>query len=198
MRRSAGFKLRIKRLLWPFPGLITLLFQKLTGIFASRPVAAPDPVPDLLAELPHPGNRGLFASFKPFYEPEIEFGSYNVHPDLGERLYELEPREKVIRANVYGFPVVANPHGLVFAWAKGSARIFMKLGQQYHEAARIDRGRINTEYGKDWMEFPAWWGPLTPSPDLERSELEKKRSEYAERLRHWMQAAYEYSLKMHE
>ena len=126
MRRSSGFTLRIKRLLWPFPGLIMLLFRTLTRIFASRPAAAPDP----LAELPHPGNRELFASFKPFYEPEIEVGSYNVHPDLGERLYELEPREKVIRANVYGFPVIANPHGLVFAWAKSSARIFMKLGQQ--------------------------------------------------------------------
>ena len=48
------------------------------------------------------------------------------------------------------------------------------------------------------MEFPAWWGLLTPSPDLERSELEKKRSEYTERLRHWMRAAYEDSLKMRE
>ena len=193
MRRSAEFKLRIKRLLWPFPGLITLLFRKVTRIFASRPAVAP--VPDRLAELPHPGNRELFASFKPFYEPEIEFGSYNVHPDLGERLYELGPREKVICANAYGFPVIANPHSLVFAWAKGSDRIFIRLNQQYHEAARIDRGRINTEYGKDWMEFPAWWGPLGPSPDLERSELEKKRSEYTGRLRHWMQAAYEVSLK---
>ena len=198
MRRSAGFKLRIKRLLWPFPGLIALLFQKLTGILASRQVAAPAPVPDLLAELPHPGNRELFASFKLFYEPEIEFGSYNVHPDLGERLYELEPREKVIRANAYGFPVIANPHSLVFAWAKGYDRVFIKLSQTYHETARIDRGRINTEYGKDWMEFPAWWGPLTPSADLERSELEKKRSEHTARLRHWMQAAYEDSLKMRE
>lgn len=194
MRRSAGFKLRIKRLLWPFPGLITLLYQKLTRIFAPRPADAP--APDFLAELPHPGNRELFASFKPFYSPERQFGSYNVHPDLGERLYELEPHEKVIRANAYGFPVIANPNGLVFAWAKGYYRVFMKLSGQYHQAAHIDRGRINTEYGKDWMEFPAWWSPLTPSPDLERSELEKKRSEYTERLRHWMQAAYEDSLKM--
>lgn len=152
------------------------------------------PIPDPFSELPHPGNQELFTAFKPFYSPELQLGSYNAHPDVAVRLYELAPMGKIIRANAYGFPVLANPQGLVFAWAKGGWTILIKLGKEHREAARSSRGRLNAEYG-EWIEFSAWWSPSRPEPTPERSVLEMRRSEWRDQLRHWMQVSYDDSLK---
>jgi hypothetical protein len=130
------------------------------------------PIPDPFSELPHPGNQELFTAFKPFYSPELQLGSYNAHPDVAVRLYELAPTGKIIRANAYGFPVMANPQGLVFAWAKGGWTILIKLGKD-----------------------SAWWSPSRPEPTPERSVLEMRRSEWSDQLRHWMQVSYDDSLK---
>jgi hypothetical protein len=177
------------------------VFQWLLNLFrGGRPDGTADSLPpsDPFSELPHTGNRELFTAFKPFYEPKLQFISYNAHPDTAERLFELAPREKVIRAYAYAFPVMANPHGLVFAWAKGRWTILIKLGKDHHEAARKTNGRLNTEYGENWIEFPAWWSPSRPEPMPERSQLEIKRSEWTECLRNWMQVSYDDSLKIGE
>lgn len=176
------------------------MFQRFLNIFrGGRPqgTASSLPDPDPFSELPHPGNRELFTAFRPFYSPELQVGSYNAHPDVAELLYELAPAEKIIRANAYGFPVMANPHGLVFSWAKGRWTVLIKLGKGHHEAARETRGRLNTEYGENWIEFPAWWSPSRPEP-AEPSQLEIKKPEWRECLRHWMQVSYDDSLKIGE
>jgi hypothetical protein len=173
------------------------VLRRFLSIFrGSRPAHSSSlPIADPFSELPHPGNRELFTAFKPFYSPQLQFGSYNAHPDLAERLYELAPAGKIIRANAYGFPVMANPQGLVFSWAKGRWTILVKLEKRHHEAAREAKGRLNTEYG-DWIEFPAWWSPSRPEPAPEPAVLEMKRSEWQDRLRHWMQVGYDDSLKL--
>ena len=171
------------------------MLRRLLSIFRGKPSPSSSlPIPDPFSELPHPGNQELFTAFKPFYSPELQLGSYNAHPEVAVRLYELAPADKIIRANAYGFPVVANPQGLVFAWAKGRWTILIKLGKDHHEAARIAEGRLNAEYG-EWIEFPAWWSPSRPEPTPEPSVLEMKKSEWSDRLRHWMQVGYNDSLK---
>jgi hypothetical protein len=89
---------------------------------------------------------------------------------------------------------MANPEGLVFAWGKGGWTVMIKLGKDNHEAARMAKGRLNTEYG-EWIEFPAWWSPSRPEPTPERSILEMKKAEWRDQLRHWMQVGYDDSLK---
>jgi hypothetical protein len=172
------------------------VLRQFLGIFRrGRSSSSSSPlIPDPSSELPHPGNQELFTAFKPFYSPQLQFGSYNAHPDVAERLYELAPAGKIIRATVYGFPVMANPQGLVFSWTKGRWTILIKLGKDHHEAARLAKGRLNTEYG-EWIEFPAWWTPSRPEPTPELSILEIKKSKWREHLQHWMQVSYDDSLK---
>jgi hypothetical protein len=183
------------------PSRIKILFHRVLNLFRVAGLSSSPsdvPLPNPFKELPHPENHELFRAFAPFYSAKLQFGSYNVHPDLAERLYELEPSGEVIRANAYGFPVIANSQSMVFAWAKRPWSVLMRLGEQYRDAARAEKGRINTEYGKGWIEFPAWWGPDRPEPMPEPSTLQIKRVQWTASLRHWMQIAYNDSLKRPE
>jgi hypothetical protein len=186
---------------FPSPSRIRILFRRVFRIFSRPGSSSPSgdsPPPDPFQELPHAENNELFRAFAPFYSAKLQAGSYNAHPDLAERLYELEPSGEVIRANAYGFPVMANSQGMVFAWAKGQWTVLIKLGDKYHQAARAEKGRINTEYGRNWIEFPAWWGPDKPEPTPEPPTLERKRAQWSASLRHWMQIAYDDGLKQPE
>jgi hypothetical protein len=78
-------------------------------------------VPDPFKDLPHPANQELFAAMKLFYSPEQQFGCYNAHPDLEVRLDELAPPLKIIRTDVYGFPVMANAEGTRFCLGEKAA-----------------------------------------------------------------------------
>ncbi|HZI55804.1 MAG TPA: hypothetical protein VFF39_03460 [Verrucomicrobiae bacterium] len=170
------------------------MFRRLLDIFRrSRSIGAEntDYIPDPFKYLPHKGNQELFAAMRPFYSPEQQFGSYNAHPDMEVRLDELAPPKEIIRTGVYGFPVMANAEGLVFAWAKGRWTIMIKLGEEHREGARKDCGRVNTEYGKGWIEFPAYYASIGPEAVPGPEELKARKSEGSKRLQHWIQVAYD-------
>ena len=149
---------------------------------------------DPFKELPHPGNEALFTRLKPLLGHH--FGSYPAHPELSDRFFALAPPQKTIQSYVYGYPVMANSEGLVFSWAYGGWSIMIKLQARHQAAARKDKGRINSEYGKDWIEFPAWGGQ--PATAQEPAALEKSKSEWTNRLRYWMQLSCEDSLASKE
>ncbi len=143
---------------------------------------------DPFQELPHPGNQELFTALKP--AQGHHFGSYSAHPDLADHLFSLAPSQKTMKAYVYGYPVMANAEGLVFSLAHGRWSVLIKLQERHHKAAGNDRGRINAEYGKNWIEFPAYGEPSGSS-----SRLQKNMSEHGRGLRYWMQVSYEDSLR---
>jgi hypothetical protein len=84
---------------------------------------------------------------------------------------------------------MANAAGLVFSFAHGRWWVLIQLQERHHEAARNDGGRINAEYGKNWIEFPAYQEPAISS------QLQENTPEHKRDLRYWMQVSYEDSLR---
>jgi hypothetical protein len=66
----------------------------------------------------------------------------------------------------------------------------IKLGEEHRESARKDHGRVNTEYGKSWIEFPAYYAPIGPEAVPGSDELKTRKSQGTQRLRHWIQIAH--------
>jgi len=106
------------------------------------------------------------------------------HPDLNEILYKLLPEDAVMKGSAYGRYVLANPNGLIFAFAAGTYSIFLKLREDHHALARQDSGRFDPTHGNEWIEFrvgglkggpPDWmasiqrWAKVSLQDSLERS-----------------------------
>ena len=49
--------------------------------------------------------------------------------------------------------MIANPRGLIFAYAGGTHSIFFKLRRDQFDEARKEGWRFDPTYGEDWIEL---------------------------------------------
>ena len=70
-------------------------------------------------------------------------GGYELwtHPDLISILYDLVAERGVKKGYAYGRPVMANPKGLVFAYAGGTHYVLFKLLEERLDDARRGQSR---------------------------------------------------------
>jgi hypothetical protein len=119
---------------------------------ASRPVqdAPPDP-----PELAHPGNRQLFDYFRQnsCWNATAQQYETRAHSDLAEILFELVADPDVRKGHAYGRPVVANRHGLIFAWAGGTGDFFVRLIGDKVATACGEGARSDPTYPPEWINF---------------------------------------------
>jgi hypothetical protein len=104
------------------------------------------------------------------------------HPDLIEILGGLVDSDQAVSGFAYGSPVVANPKGLIFAWAGGTHSIFIRLRPEHYEAARLDNGRLDPTYGNEWIEFRL--GGLAEGP-----------ADWLASMKRWAAVSYQDTLK---
>jgi hypothetical protein len=135
-------------------------FERIVALVKGRnkPKATGPAPPDPAIEFPHPENGSLFTRLREnskIADPERVMGGYEVrtHPDLISILYDLVAESGVKKGYAYGRPVMANPKGLVFAYAGGTHYVFFKLREDRLDDARRDGGRFDPSYGRDWIEF---------------------------------------------
>ena len=138
--------------------------------------AAPDPA----IKFPHPGNAELFACFRESSKVATldkgpmwvrEGYEIHAHPDLETYLFPLITEEGLKKGFAFGLPVIANPNGLVFAWAGGTHYIWLRLREDRRNDARLDGGRFDPSYGKDWVEFKVggrYWSSSNWKDAMER------------------------------
>ena len=157
-------------------------FAKIIAIFRGRksPANIALIVPDPEITFPHPGNAELFACLKesskvagPDNGPLWVREGYEIrsHPDLESYLFSLITEEGLRKGFAFGRPVIANSGGLVFAWAGGTHYIWLRLNEERHNDARLDGGRFDPSYGKDWVEFRVGgrhWSPSNWRDAMER------------------------------
>ena|SRR5450755_2580845 len=152
---------------------------------------APAPC-DPAVEFPHSENGALFNRMKedskiaaPEKGSAWVMGGYEIrtHPDLTSILYDLVAESGVKKGYVFGRPMLANPKGIVFAYASGTHYVFFKLREDRLDAASRDGGRLDPTYGRDWIEFRLG-GRTGGSTD------------WQEAMRRWANIAYQDSLSI--
>ena len=158
-------------------------FERITALVKSRkkPKGTVPAPPDPAIEFRHPENVPLFARLRE--DSKIVMGDYETrtHPDLVPILYALVTEVEVRKGYAYGRPVMANPSGLVFAYAGGTHYLFFKLREDKFDDARQDGGRFDPSYGKGWVEFRLG-GRVGSSSD------------WQEAMRRWANISYQDSL----
>lgn len=165
-----------------------MAFERIAKLFkrAVKPETPTSVPPDPFLDFPHPENRSLFAYLKGNSKAEgpdtlgRTVGGWEVrtHPDLTEILYDLTDERVVKKSFMYGRPTMANPDGLIFAYAAGTNSIFFKLRESRFDAARQDGGRYDPTYRTDWIEFRLG-GRIGGPPDWQKV------------LRRWAKISYD-------
>jgi hypothetical protein len=123
------------------------------GSQASTPALHPEPPEP--PEFGHPGNRPIFDYFRQdssWNGTTQEYGT-RTHPDLAEILFELVADPAVRTGYAYGRPVVANRHGLIFAWAGGTHDFFARLNADEIATACGEGARHDPTYPPEWVDF---------------------------------------------
>lgn len=126
---------------------------------------------------PHPANAALLAFLekqavhsdsrnKSTYDLD-EF-ELHTHPDLCEHLYGLNPWCK---GAAYGIPVLATDRGVLFAMARGTSTLALRLAETDRAAAIGHGGRDFAEAGPDWVAFEAWRVDGATLKDLAKAAL---------------------------
>jgi hypothetical protein len=87
---------------------------------------------------------------------DVDDYSVRTHPDLADALDALGRDVGVRRRAAYGVPVLATPGGVVFALARGTHSLGLRLPDREWPLA-IEMGAMPwLEVGPDWMQFNAW------------------------------------------
>jgi hypothetical protein len=141
-----------------------------------RPNMRPPVLPDPAIEFSHSENASLFTRLK-------EDAKFTAHSDLIPILFALVTVGGVRKGYAYGRPVMANPNGIVFAYAGGTHYIFFKLRKDKFDRARQDGGRFDPSYGTDWIEFSVG-GRVGSSSD------------WQDAMRRWARISYDDSLSI--
>ncbi len=115
----------------------------------------------------HPQNAGVIALLKskavlkskggcssPWDIDEYEL---HTHPDLRKKLQEIAGNGLAeYECAVYGYPVLANRTGIIFAVARGVAVLDFRLPADMRLEVLRGGGKINKEYGDDWVTVDPW------------------------------------------
>ena len=134
----------------------------------THPRDVPDPafdVGDPRLKFPHPANAGALAHLAAdaVYTGAPSGARYDVdeysvrtHPDLADALAALGRDVGVRRRAAYGVPVLATPHGVLFAIGHGTHSLGVRLPDREWPLA-IEMGAMPwTEVGPEWLRFDAW------------------------------------------
>jgi hypothetical protein len=128
---------------------------------------APTPfdVGDPRLEFPHPRNVTVLAHLA---ENAMDTGapsgarfdvddySVRTHPDLADALAALGRDIGVLRRAAYGVPVLATGGGVLFALARGTHSLGLRLADRDWPLA-VEMGAMPwPEVGADWVRFDAW------------------------------------------
>jgi hypothetical protein len=125
----------------------------------------------------HPVNRAILDYFHHDSKWNAIEQRYDTrtHPDLAEILFELAPDPAVKKGYVYGRPVIANRHGLIFAWAGGTFDFFVRLNANDIVTACREGARQDSTYPPEWVNF----------------YMVRLGSDWREIFRRWLTAGYE-------
>ncbi len=130
-----------------------------------------------MEKFPHPANAALLAFLERQAVPsdsrnksnyDLDEFELHTHPDLCEHLYSLNPWCK---GAAYGVPVLATDRGVLFAMARGTSTLALRLAGTDRAAAIESGGRDFTEAGPDWVAFEAWRVDGAALKDLAQAAL---------------------------
>ncbi len=116
--------------------------------------AQPDSVND------RPENAAILARLREAAEPATSayrLGEWELHahPDLCERLDDVAPDGR--RVEVYGLPGRASPGGVLYAVARGTSGILLRLpAGSARDAVLANGGAVATDIDSDWVRADAW------------------------------------------
>jgi hypothetical protein len=87
---------------------------------------------------------------------DIDDYAVRTHPDLVDALGALGRDVSLWRRAAYGLPVLATPGGVLFALARGTRSLGVRLPDREWPLA-IEMGAVPwSELGPDWTRFDAW------------------------------------------
>src|SRR5260370_12573205 len=133
-------------------------------------------------------NRAIIAYFRQNAAWNALTGTYSLRarPDLTGELHDLIAEDTAVanveNGSIYGWPVVANVSGILFAWTGGTSDVFLRLREDRVEAACRDGARVDPTYPPDWVNF----------------YVPRLGNEWRVKLKRWVRISYEDSLGMGE
>src|SRR5438552_608404 len=143
--------------------------------------------------LGHPANadilRYLQANADPtrlawlFPKSVLAYG-VGTHPDLEDLLENVAARLPGRYSEyLYGIPVIANPTGVICAFAWAISRLVFRLPTEVWSEALQPGGKRRNDIGNDWIQLDPW-------------EVGEDSQGRIDTLRYWCEAAYEYADKL--
>ena len=88
---------------------------------------------------------------------DIDDYELHTHPDLREKLREIATSTLVeCECAAYGYPVLANKAGVIFAIARGTSDLTFRLPPNSISEVIKEGGKIEQEYGDDWVTVNPW------------------------------------------
>lgn len=156
------------------------MWERLRSILGFGAAPKPSPLeshPPEPAEFSHSGNRAILEYFRETskWNATAQLYETRTHPDLAEILFELAADPAVRKGYVYGRPVAANRHGLIFAWAGGTFDFFVRLSASDIMTACREGARQDPTYPPEWANF----------------YMVRLGTNWKEILRRWLTASYE-------
>ena len=137
---------------------------------------------DYATEFLHAQNESLVAYFKANSTYDLETDTYRLHarPDLTGELLDLIaetdiPATRIKTSSIYGWPVITNHNGIVFAWTEGTHDVFLRIREDRVDAACKDGARVDPTYPADWLNF----------------YITRLGQDWREILKRWVKIAYE-------
>jgi hypothetical protein len=143
---------------------------------------------DGASEIVHPENESIVAYFKANSVHDTQTDTYRLHarPDLTAELHDVIaetdiPGTRIRTGSMYGWPVVANQDGVVFAWTGGTSDVFLRIKGDKADGACKDGARIDPTYPPDWLNF----------------YIARLGQNWREVLKRWVKIAYEDTVALH-
>ena len=137
---------------------------------------------DTATEFAHPENETIATYFKANSVYDTQTDTYRLHarPDLTGELHDVIaetdiPATRIRTGSIYGWPVVTNQDGVVFAWTGGTHDVFLRLKGDQADAACKDGARTDPTYPPDWLNF----------------YITRLGQNWREVLKRWVKIAYE-------
>lgn len=88
---------------------------------------------------------------------DIDDYELHTHPDLREKLREIASDALVeCECAAYGYPVLTNNDGIIFAIARGTSDLAFRLPPDGILEVVKEGGVVKREYGDDWVTIDPW------------------------------------------
>lgn len=88
---------------------------------------------------------------------DIDDYELHTHPDLHEKMRKIAENVLVeCEYAAYGYPILANKAGIIFAIALGTSVLAFRLPPDAIREMVKEGGAVKREYGDDWVTIDPW------------------------------------------